>query len=92
MSEYNNYWRLIETYLPNYSKRDDVLLSDILYRYITNDEVSTDDLDYIELNFTCKDDVIAECIYLEEKFFEEVISNYYSQFANKIQKIANNTI
>ena len=84
MPEYNDYWRLLETHLPNYFKRDDVLLSDILYRYITNDEVSVEDLDYIEQNFTCKDEVIAECIHLEEKFFEEAISNYYSQFANKM--------
>lgn len=34
---YSDLWGFIEEYLPNYYKRNDVLRSDILFRYI-NDE------------------------------------------------------
>lgn len=43
-----DYWRFIEAYLPNYYSRDDVLLSDILYRYITSDEESCEDVQMIK--------------------------------------------
>lgn len=33
------YWSFIETYLPDYSRRDDVLMSDILARFLDNEEI-----------------------------------------------------
>ncbi len=40
----NDYWQLVCEYLPNYYRRDDVLRSDILTRYINGEEISDDDL------------------------------------------------
>ena len=38
-SPHNILWHFIEEYLPNYSSRDDVLLDDILTRFIEDDGV-----------------------------------------------------
>ena len=38
-------------YLPYYHQRDDVLLSDILARYIDDEEVCESDLKMIELEY-----------------------------------------
>ncbi|MBR0502147.1 MAG: hypothetical protein IJJ77_02770 [Paludibacteraceae bacterium] len=38
-SPHNILWQFIEEYLPNYSSRDDVLLDDILTRFIEDDGV-----------------------------------------------------
>lgn len=46
----NNYWNFIEKYLPNYTRRNDVLESDILTRYVENEEVDEDDLEWLPEN------------------------------------------
>ena len=79
-NEYSNLWHFIETYLPNYSSRDDVLRSDILYRYLTNDDVDEEDKKWIAKEF--KNDFNAikqECIRLDLKFLSESLETYYSQ-------------
>lgn len=48
---YNKFWEFIEEYLPNYDRRDDVLYDDILLRFVTDDEVSEDDMEWIERDF-----------------------------------------
>lgn len=40
----NDYWMFVGEHLPNFYRRDDVLLSDILTRYINGEEISDDDL------------------------------------------------
>ena len=81
---YTNIWRFIETYLPNYSSRDDVLTNDILYRYLDNDTVHEDDKKWISQEF--KNDINAikqECIRLELKLLSESITTYYNQLFNR---------
>ena len=79
MSALDKYWSFIAKYLPNYYSRDDVLWSDILNRYISDEDVSEEDIEYIEQTFANKDDVIEECMQLENRLFAEAIENYYSQ-------------
>lgn len=43
----NNYWRFIEKHLPKYSSNDDVLRSDILSRFIFDEEVCDEDYDWL---------------------------------------------
>ena len=76
---YSDYWRFLSKYLPNYSNRDDVLMSDILFRYCTGEYVCSDDIEYIEQNFANKEEVLEECINMEKRFFNEAITNYYLQ-------------
>lgn len=42
-----DYWNLVCEHLPNYYRRDDVLKSAILIRYVTGEEVSEEDLDWL---------------------------------------------
>lgn len=81
----NNYtgyfWRFIEKYLPNYSSRDDVLRDDILFRFITNDEVCEEDLAWIANDFNSDKKLVKEeLVRLETKFAEEALGAYYNQY------------
>lgn len=71
-------WRFIEEYLPNYSSRDDVLQDDILFRFIDGDEVSEEDLKWIEDEFeNDKNLVKEELVRLETHFISESLKAYW---------------
>ena len=72
-------WRFIEEYLPNYSSRDDVLRDDILFSFVDDDDVSKEDLKWIEDEF--KNDkklVKEELVRLESHFMVEALKAYWS--------------
>lgn len=72
-------WRFIEEYLPNYSSRDDVLRDDILFRFVDGDDVSKEDLKWIEDEFkNDKNLVKEELIRLESRFMVEAMKAYWS--------------
>ena len=78
--EYSSVWRFFESYLPNYSLRDDVLCDDILYRYIDGDDVCEDDLQWIKAEYNCDKKLIADELVKHEKiFFEESLRAYLEQ-------------
>ena len=78
-TSYHNTWRFIEENLPNYSSRDDVLLDDILLRYIEGDDVSEEDLEWIEAEFHNDNRLIKEeIIRLETGFMNESLQAYYN--------------
>ena len=81
-NNYTGYFcRFIEKYLPNYSSRDDVLCDDILFRFITNDEVSEEDLAWIASDFNSDKKLVKdEHIRLETNFAEEALAAYYGQY------------
>ena len=71
-SLYSNLWDFIEMYLPNYYTRDDVLRSDILYRFLDNEDVNVEDKKWIDENFN--NNIVAikqECKRLEMQVFPE---------------------
>lgn len=79
---YPNLWQFIEEYLPNYCSRDDVLESDILFRYVEGDEVETQDKEWIIAEFgDNKDAIKEECLRFEKKILSEAIDNFYEQFS-----------
>lgn len=57
------YWDTIMEYLPYYHKRDDVLLSDILARYIDDEEVCESDLKMIELEYGSEKQAVKEALF-----------------------------
>lgn len=50
-------------YLPYYHQRDDVLLSDILVRYIDDEEVYESDLKMIELEYGSEKQAVKEALF-----------------------------
>lgn len=68
-SEKGNLWSFIETNLPDYYHRDDILHFDIYSRYVDNEDVCESDLQWIYEDFGSDKDKIKETIDLMEKEF-----------------------
>lgn len=74
---YRSFWGFIAEWLPEYSSRDDVLESDILARYLDDEEVCEEDLEWIDKCYGGdKQQVAKHLIDLEAKFAEEALSAY----------------
>ena len=83
-SSYHDAWRFIEDYLPNYYRRDDVLMDDILLRYVENDEVSEDDMKWIESEYHCDKRLVGEdLVRLESGFMAEALQAYYDSLSHQ---------
>ncbi len=90
-TSYSNLWSFIGDYLPNYYSRDDVLRSDILFRYINNEDVSDSDIKWIREEFGTDFNAIKqESIRLEKKFVCESLDNFYEQLM--VSKQSNETM
>ncbi len=77
-NSYHNAWRFIEDYLPNYSRRDDVLIDDILLRYVEGEDVNDDDMRWIAAEFhSDKKKIVEELVKLESEFMAEALQAYY---------------
>ena len=64
-NKYSDLWSFIATNLPNYSSRDDVLRSDILFRFLNNEDVDESDKQWR----------------FDLKFLSESLESYYSRLA-----------
>ena len=74
---YRSFWTFIAEWLPDYSSRDDVLESDILARYLDDEEVCEEDLNWINQCYGGDKRLVVEhLIELETKFAEEALSAY----------------
>lgn len=74
VSEDDNFyfWSFIEKYYPNYYSCDDILMSDILYRKIHNEEMCEEDEEMI------KDwDVKSELLKLDRMIFLKALEKYF---------------
>lgn len=75
---HNGFWRFIEKYLPNYCSRDDILLDDILTRFIEDDDVEEQDMIWIAEEFNCDKNIVKKKLaQLETRFAQEALSMYY---------------
>ena len=76
------YWSFIEAYLPNYSRRDDVLMSDILARFLDNEEIAEEDAEMIASVYgNNKDLVRQELLRLDKGLMAEAMEAYFAQSA-----------
>ena len=61
MMEYNTArWNFIEQYHPNYYSDDRVLLHEILFRYLDDDEVAEEDQEWIRNEFKNRAEIEQE--------------------------------
>ena len=75
---YSNLYLFIAEYLPNYYSRNDVLEGDILFRFLTNEEINEYDKKWIEEEYGNDRNAIKQrCIDLDKKFLEESLKKYY---------------
>lgn len=75
------FWEFLGANLPKYDSRDDVLLSDILFRYISGEDVCEKDLVWIKDEYNNDESTIKkELIRLECKFAAEAIEHFYEEF------------
>lgn len=75
-----NYWQFIEDYLPNYYSREDVLWSDILIRFIENEELDDSDLLRIENEIgLSKKVVLREFKKNNKKLLLEAFDEYFKE-------------
>ena len=76
----DGFWRFIEEHLPNYYSRDEVLRSDILLRFVNDEEVCENDLIWITEEFKSDKTLVKEeIIRLEALFAKEALIVYYKQ-------------
>ena len=71
------YWPFIEKNLPNYYRRDDVLYSDILMRYLSDEEVCETDLKWIRM-LGSREAVVVEFIQMETLLFRCALESFLS--------------
>ena len=72
-----SYLDFIEKYHPQYYSDDRVLLCDILFRYLTDEEVSSEDLVWLQKEYKSKSGVLHELKRLESLLFSEALEFYY---------------
>lgn len=74
-------WEFLEANLPQYYSRNDVLISDILFRYINNEDIYENELVWIKNEYdNDKEAIKKELIRLESTFATEAIESFYNNF------------
>ena len=72
------YWDTVAEYLPHYHTRNDVLLSDILVRYIDDEEVCESDLKMIESEYGTDKQAVKEALFrLDSRLIIEAMRVMY---------------
>ncbi|HBC28293.1 MAG TPA: 6-phospho-beta-glucosidase [Prevotellaceae bacterium] len=77
-----SYLDFIAKHHPKYYSDDRVLLCDILFRFLTDDEVSTEDLNWLQKEYTTKSEVLEELKRLETLLFSETLDYFYESIIN----------
>lgn len=73
------YWSFIAKYHPQYYSDDRVLLCDIFFRYLSDDNITSDDLIWLQEEFKTKNEVLQELKRLETLLFSETLGYYYER-------------
>lgn len=78
--EYNPaHWNFIEQHHPYYYSDDRVLLYDILFRYLDDDEVAEEDQEWIRNEYKDRAEIEQELRSIEKNLYSEALDNYQAQ-------------
>lgn len=69
----SDYWMFVCEHLPNYCRRDDVLMSGILTRYVSGEEVSDEDLEWLPKDKAEANRMVEE---LDLQLYNEAVEAY----------------
>lgn len=84
MMEYNTArWNFIEQYHPNYYSDDRVLLHEILFRYLDDDEVAEEDQEWIRNEFKSRAEIEQELRHIEKALYSEAWDNYQAELCQE---------
>jgi hypothetical protein len=73
------YWDFIEKNILKYHLDGNVLLCDILFRYLGDEEVSESDLNMINDCYPTKECVINALVEAQCELLREALTNYYKR-------------
>lgn len=74
----SDYWNFISDYLPDYYTNDNVLLSNLLYRYLTEDDFEPEDKEMIESKYgSDKEKVRKYLCELDKSLMADAIDAYF---------------
>lgn len=77
----DSYWDFIAKYLPDYTSNEDVAESDLLWRYIDNEEMYQHDIERLEKSYPTKKTMLNEIAKIETKLFKEAMEEYIKTYA-----------
>lgn len=78
---YSDFWGFIAEYLPNYSSRNDVLKSDVLRRFLDDEDLCYDDFLMIHDEYGGnKKNVKNALVRLETALAQEALEAYYDEY------------
>ena len=84
MMEYNTArWNFIEQYHPNYYSDERVLLHEILFRYLDDDEVAEEDQEWIRNEFKNRAEIEQELRHIEKALYSEAWDNYQAELCQE---------
>lgn len=79
-----SYWDFISEYLPNCYTRDDVLLSDILFRYLDGDDLEPEDAEMIEKEYhNDREEVRKVLLKLDKSLMAEAMDAHFETLFDK---------
>lgn len=73
-------WDIIGNFLIGYTSDNRVLYSDILYRYLNNEEIVANDILWIETNFKSRIEIEHELNQIDDILLKEAISDFYHTY------------
>ena len=73
-------WDIIGNFLIGYTSDDRVLYSDILYRYLNNEEIDANDILWIETTFKSRKEIEHELNQIDDILLKEAIFDFYRTY------------
>lgn len=73
-------WDIIGNFLIGYTSDNRVLYSDILYRYLNNEEIVANDILWIETNFKSRIEIEHELNQIDDILLKEAIFDFYHTY------------